>query len=108
MLPKGSRKLALDQVRPYFSQDTFLTSLEPISRVSYLETELAEIPARGTSCWRGNYSTSDRGSKVECSLDATSAPEEIGVAQPLRIQSRVAVAQQCCPILRLHPVPDGN
>jgi hypothetical protein len=44
-LPDAAREDALQILRDHFSEDVFLEWLESISRVEYLYTELAEIPA---------------------------------------------------------------
>lgn len=44
LLPEGSRLLALQLFRSHFTEDVYLEWLMGIAKVSYLESELAEIP----------------------------------------------------------------
>jgi len=45
LLRRDARTQTLEVVGAYFTEDVFLEWLESIDRVSYLKSELAEIPA---------------------------------------------------------------
>lgn len=44
-LPEEACEQLLEEVRSYFTEDVFLAWLESISKVEYLQRELADIPS---------------------------------------------------------------